>query len=581
MKDLLRLLKLFKPYLGWLVLGMMVSFVTLLANVALMAISGWFITAMAIAGVAGVTMNYFTPAAMIRAAAIVRTAGRYGERLITHEATFRLLAELRVWFYQKLEPLAPAILETYRSGDLLSRIRTDIDALDNVYLRLLVPVLVALLASILFVIFLFLYNPLLALIEFTLLLLAGVFVPWLVNRMGHQTGEQMIQTSSTMRAALVNDLQGMGELLVYAADESHASKIKHLSQQLASQQQHMSRISGISQGTLGLSANLAMLLILITAIPLVSNNELPPPSLAMLALFALASFEAVMPLPMAFQTLGETLTAARRIFSIADSQAAIQEPGAPFVVPENLQFTFRQVYFRYQEDQPDVLRHLELQIKPGGKLAIIGASGSGKSTLISLLLRFRDATSGEILLNSHALQQYNSNELRQRIAVVAQHNHLFNTSIRENLLLANQNASQNDIEQVCKTTLLHDFIIDQPEAYETVIGETGVRLSGGQIQRLAIARALLKPASLLILDEPTEGLDPQTATTVMNNIHCWLEQNRQGLLLITHSLQGLEPMDQILVLESGEIKESGRHDELIKKDGVYRRLRDNYLTLKI
>ncbi|MFN3785711.1 MAG: thiol reductant ABC exporter subunit CydC, partial [Thiothrix sp.] len=519
-------------------------------NVGLLAVSGWFITAMAMAGAAGVTMNYFTPSALIRLAAIVRTTGRYGERLVTHEATLRLLAKLRVWFYEHLEPLAPAVLENYRSGDVLSRIRADIDTLNNVYLRLLVPTVVAVLAVCVFALALLWYHPVFALVEVSLLAIAGIGIPWLVNRWGNASGQQLITTSAALRSALVSDLQGMGELLVYGAADAHAAQIQQLSTQIASHQQQLSRINGIAQGALGLCANLALWLMLLIAIPLVNDGTLAPPELAMLALFALASFEAIAPLPLAFQSLGETLAAARRIFSLADSLPAVREPLQPLTLPQRLDWQCTNLSFAYGPDEPLVLRDLSFDLAQGQKLAIVGASGVGKSTLISLLLRFREPTSGEILLGRRPLAHYHSAALRQQIAVVPQHAHLFNATIRANLLLAKPDATPTELEAVCRTALLHDFIVSQPEGYATWVGEAGIKLSGGQIKRLALARALLKPAKLLILDEPTEGLDSDTAQQVMANVLAHVDQHGQSLLLITHQRHGLAAMDQVLELHN-------------------------------
>jgi ATP-binding cassette subfamily C protein CydC len=527
---------------------------------------------MALAGAAGASMNYFTPAALIRAAAIARTAGRYAERLVTHETTFRLLAELRVWFYCRLEPLAPAGLEAYRSGDLLSRIRADIDTLDNVYLRLLVPAVVALLAMLVFIGVLWWIHPRLALVEGLLLLVAGVAVPWLVNRLGHRAGRRKVEISAHMRAALVTDMQGMGELLVYGAAESHADRLQSLSRDLARRQQTLSVLNGLSQGTLGLCANLAMWAIVMLAVPMVSSHLLAPQHLAMLALFALASFEAVSPLPLAMQTLGESLAAARRIFSLADSLPVVTEPVEPLAMPEHFAYRFRSVSFRYRPDSPEVLHGISFQLAPGRKLAVVGATGCGKSTLASLLLRFRTPTDGSLLLNDRPVQYYSGDALREHIAALTQQTHLFNTTILDNLLLARSDADRPAVEQACKTVLIHDFITAQPDGYDTMTGETGVRLSGGQARRVAIARALLKNAPLLILDEPTEGVDPETAQQLMVNILARVEARQQGLLLITHRLQELERMDEILVMVEGRVVESGSHQELMDAQGHYRRL---------
>jgi ATP-binding cassette subfamily C protein CydC len=570
MKLILRLLKILKPVRGWLLLGALLSFATLLANVTLMAISGWFIAAMALAGVAGVSMNYFTPAAVIRTCAIIRTVGRYGERLATHEATLRLLATLRVWFYQRLEPLAPAVLENYRSGDLLSRLRADIDTLDHFYLRLLLPSLVALAASLVFVIFLFIFDPGLALIEALLLGFAGVILPLILSRLAAPTGDRINHLSSNLRANLVDDIQGMGELLIDGADARHAVQIDDLSRQLADSQSRMSQLDGISQGAVGLSANLAMWLITLSAIPMVGEGSLPPAHLSMLALFALASFEAIAPLPAAFQGLGETLAAARRVFTLVDKQPAVIEPDSPAELPQKLSLNLHQISFSYPESTTAALEKINLNLPAGSKLALLGPSGSGKTTLLQLLLKFRSPDSGEITLGEVPYPDLCSEALRSKIAVATQYNHLFNASIRENLLLANPNAEQSDLEKACQTAMIHDFIISQPEGYETQIGELGLRLSGGQLRRLAIARAVLKDAPILILDEPTEGLDPHTEQIMMENILHWAEG--RSLLLVTHRVRGLERMDQILMLQDGRLIDQGSHKSLLASSENYRQL---------
>ncbi len=570
MSDLLRLLRLLRPVMGWLLLGGLITFVTLLANVMLMAVSGWFIAAMALAGVAGVSMNYFTPAAVIRACAIARTVGRYGERLLTHQATLRLLASLRVWFYQRLEPLAPAVLEGYRSGDLLSRLHADIDTLDHLYLRLLLPTLVASASSLVFVLFLLWYSPLLAFIEASLLGLAGVALPLLMNRLAAPTGESINRLSSDLRASLVNDLQAMGELLIDGADSRQAHRIGALSQRLAAAQTRMSQLEGIAQGAVGLCANLAMWLIALSAVPMVRAGELPPAQLAMLALFTLASFEAIAPLPVAFQGLGETMMAARRIFGLIDTPPAVVEPLAPAPLPQDLTLRLRSVHFTYPAADTPVLRGLDLSLPPGGKLALIGPSGSGKTTLLQLLLKFRAPDAGEIRLGGVSYDSIAGESLRSRIAVATQHNHLFNASIRDNLLLANPEADQHAIETACRQAMIHDFIATQPAGYETQVGELGLRLSGGQTRRLAVARALLKDAPILILDEPTEGLDPHNEQAMMRNVLQWAEG--RSLLLVTHRVRGLETMDEILLLRAGEIIERGSHRELLATSQSYRQL---------
>lgn len=577
MSPLLRLLRIMRPVAGWLLFGGLLSLLTLLANLGLMAMSGWFIAAMALAGAAGVSMNYFTPAAAIRACAILRTAGRYGERLVTHEATLRLQARLRVWFYERLEPLAPARIEGYRSGDLLSRLRADIDTLDHFYLRLLLPALVALFASALFLLFLFWFDARLALIEGLMLVIAGLALPLMSNHLAAAGGERINRLQSDLRATLVNDLQGMGELLIDGADRRHAERISRLSHELELEQRRMSRLNGIAQGAVGLSANLAMWLMLMSAIPQIGSGELPPAQLAMLALFALASFEAIAPLPSAFLDLGETLAAAKRIFRLVESEPAVREPQTPVPLPPDTAIELKALDFAYGQGRTEALHDISFSLPAGGRLALIGPSGSGKTTLLQLLLKFRTPDRGSITFGGLSLDALSGEALRGRIAVATQQSHLFNTSIRENLLLASPGADQAALERVCRLTLLHDFIKTQPAGYETRVGETGMRLSGGQARRLTLARALLKDAPILILDEPTEGLDPHTERELMRNILQWAEG--RSLLLITHRLTGLEAMDEILLLHEGRIAERGSHAALKRAGAIYNRLLERQLLL--
>ncbi|MES9953320.1 MAG: thiol reductant ABC exporter subunit CydC [Candidatus Thiodiazotropha sp. 6PLUC2] len=578
MKPVWRLLLLMRPVMGWMILGGLLSFATLIANVTLMATSGWFIAAMALAGVHGITMNYFTPAAIIRFSAIVRTMGRYAERLVTHSATLHILSQLRVWFYQQIEPLAPAGLESFRSGDLLSRIRADIDTLDQFYLRLLLPVAVALTSTLVFLLFLALFDPLLVIIEATLLIIAGVVLPLLSNRLSSFSSQRINQLNSKLRMQLVDDLQGMGELLVDGADKRHTLYLAELSEELSLHQKRISQINGLSQGMVGLCANLAMWLILIYAIPMVQQAELPPAQLAMLALFTLASFEAVAPLPLAFQSLGEQLAAARRIFNLVDRQPMVQEPIQEMPLTTDLTLNLFKVSYHYPQHQAGI-DDISLLLSPGKKIALLGASGCGKSTLVQLLLKFRSPDKGRLSLGGIRYEQLSGETVRSHISVSAQQTHLFNTTIRNNLLLAQPDADLQQLKAVCQLAMIHDFIEAQPEGYETMVGELGVRLSLGQARRLTVARALLKPAPLLILDEPTEGLDNLTAQQMRDNI---IQQcPERGILWITHNLSGLEAMDEILIMQKGHIVERGKPADLVTKGGLYLQMQDHQRSLSL
>ena len=572
MKEVFRLLGLFRLYWKWIVAGVFLSVVTFLADAGLMALSGWFITAMAIAGLNGVPFNYFTPAVAIRALAICRTLGRYLERLVTHETAFRLLARLRSWFYEQLEPLVPARVQDYRSGDLLSRLSADIDALDNFYVRLLTPVLSAIVGCALSVLFLSRYSMHVALISLFFLLLAGAFVPFALQRLGAPTGEDLVECSSHLRSQVIGGLQGMGELRVYQAAERQARLVDEKTREILNYQARMSRLNGFSEGAVGLCANLAVWFVILCSLPLVTRGDLTGAELALITFFTMTAFEAVAPLPHAFQMLGHTLKAANRVFTLADAKPEIREPDHPLRVPENFSIEIRDLMFRYAAHSPRVLKHINLRIEAGGRLAVIGPTGSGKTTLTYLLLRFREYDSGEILLDGRHLNAYRSSEIRRHVAVVSQETHLFNTTVRENILIANLNASDEQMIQAAGAARIHDFIRSLPEGYDTFVGEAGVRLSAGQARRLTIARAILKDAPVLILDEPTEGLDAETAGEVMQALVTLMEG--RTVLLITHRLTGLAAVDEVVMLENGEIVERGRHTDLMQENSRYRRYHD-------
>lgn len=551
MKALQVFWPLLRPYRGWMALGVLGALVTLIANVLLMAVSGWFITAMAVAGAAGVSINYFTPAALIRLAAMLRTGGRYGERLATHEATLHLLASLRVWLYRRLIPLAPAALDDLHSGDILSRIRGDVDALDNLYIRVLVPVIVALVGGALFFLFLLLYDTRVALLSLGFMLLAGVAVPWWSRAVGEAPGKRAAQAESDLRVACVDGLQGMAELQVLGAAQAQAARIDSLSQALARDQVRLAGLSGIAQGSVGLCMHLSLWGLLWLLIPLVQSGQLLPPQLAMLALFTLAAFEAVAPLPLAFQQLGRTTAAATRLRALIERTPAVSEPTGTAPSPDGLGLVIEGLGFGYPGAARPVLDGVDLQVAEGERLAVIGASGSGKSTLLDLILGFRSADSGEIRIGGVPVGEMPGDQLRRLVTLVGQRSQLLDASIRANLLIANPQAPPTALEQACRTARIHGFIESLPEGYDTWVGETGVRLSGGQARRIAIARALLRDAPILLLDEPTEGLDAETAEALMDSLVKLMAG--RTVILVTHRTAGLDRVDRVVKLGQGRI----------------------------
>ncbi len=549
MSDLLRLLRLYRPYAGWMLGGLALSTTVVLADVGLLALAGWFIAAMALAGLGGPGVEYFAPAAGIRALAILRTGGRYGERLVTHEATFRLLARLRAWFYEHLEPLAPARLQHYRGGDLLSRIRSDIDSLDNFYLRVVAPCVAALVATVAMVAFLSLFSRSVALADLVGLVLSGVALPLLAQRVGRAPGRRSVALRSDLRAAMSDTVRGLGELAVGRADARQRARVTRLGSELVSSGRRQAMVSGTGAALSGLGAHLAMWVALVLAIPLVAGRTLPGPDLAMFALFVLASFEAVAALPLAFGTLGETLAAARRLFEIVDAASAVAEPVAPAATPTRFDLRIEGLRMRYADDAPWALDGVDLAVPEGGSLGIVGPSGSGKTSLLNALLRFWDYQEGHVAIGGVPLRAMSGESVRGFCTVVAKRTHLFNTSVRADLLLARAGAGEGELLDALRNAALLDEILAMPDGLDTLVGETGTRLSGGQARRLSLARAFLKDASILILDEPTEGLDSASKHLVLSSLAVLM--HGKTTLLITHDRHVLRLVNAVIALGSG------------------------------
>ena len=547
-----RLLSLTRPHWRWMGAGIVLALVTLLANIALLTTAGWFISAMAAAGIAGVSMNYFTPAGVIRFLAMIRTAGRYAERLVTHNATFLLLAQLRQWFYLKLEPLAPAGLQRYRSSDLLSRLQSDIEQLDNFYLSILLPSIVALIAVPILFIGLYVFYPTLALLILSALMIVGLLLPTWVVRKTATSGSVITEQRQQLTTAIIDGLQGMRELEIYGAKDAQLAQVSYYSEQLANSQLQINNINAQSQSASVLVINTSLWLSLILLGIALSNNEIPQSQFVMLLLLSLAAFEAVQPLPMAFEQLSATLSAARRLFSLADQQPVRAEPEEPAslsaqLARQPLSIEFKQFNFSYPKQSQQVLHNLSLVVNQGEKIAISGPSGSGKSTIVQLLQGFYPCPEGSVHIAGIDINHCSGEELRQQLSVVSQHSYLFAASIRDNLLLAKPSATPEQLQQACDIAAASEFIEQLPQGLDTWLGETGRGLSGGQARRIHIAQALLKNAPVLILDEPTEGLDPITEQQVMRAI--WQLMQDKTVILITHNPRLLATVDRVYQLD--------------------------------
>ena len=569
-RELVPFIKQFRGHLKWMVLGTLSGLLAVASAVGLLALSGWFISAAAYAGLTAITaqlFNFFHPGIGVRIFAIGRTLARYVERIVSHDATFRILQSLRSWFYRHLEPLAPSRLMNFRSGDILNRIVADIDALDNLYLRVFSPSVIALTMSVLVVGFLWLFDPVISMVTALFLSMAGFWVPLITMRLGEGCGHELAQHLSDLRIRIVEGLQGMPELLVFGAHNRHLDTVKQSSRALLKSQLRMSQILGLSQALLTLISGLAVLATLYLAVILVNRDVMDGPGMALVTLAVLASFEAVFPLPAAYQYLGRMREAGRRLLEIVDSKPEVIFPGRSVTRPRHFGLRFENVCFRYNQKAGWALRDVEFQVHPGRRVAVIGETGSGKSTLIHLLVRFRDPDAGCIQIGSVDVRNFGESDLRRHISVVTQQPHMFNATLRENLLMAQPGAGEDELLDALNFAQLLNFVSALPDGLDTWIGEAAKLLSGGQARRVAVARAMLHNGPLWVLDEPTEGLDPVTEERMMAAIKA--QTAGRSLLLITHRLIDLHWMDDIVMLDKGRVVAQGTHEELLRGNTRY------------
>lgn len=571
-----RLLSFLRGSWGEVALSVLLGTATIAASVGLMGTSSWLISTAALhpsiaeLNVAIVGVRFF---------GILRGVARYLERLISHGVTFHLLARLRVWFYEKLEPLAPARLMTYRVGDLLNRIVADVEALENFYVRVVAPPLVALVIVSGTALFLGNYEARLGWTYLGFALLLGLGLPLLNRLLSRKIGTALTDLKSALRTQTVDYLQGLADLLAFGQGSNFRARLQATGQDYGDAQRQMAQVTGLSSASGVLFTQLGMWSVLALSVPLVKNANLAGVMLATLALMAQASFEAVQPLPQAAQMLALSLRSAQRLFEIVEnpplSPVILPAPSAIHTppLPSESRKTMLAVHgltFAYPGAERPALREVTFDLPAGKKIAIVGPSGAGKSTLINLLLRFWEPPKGSIFLGGRDLLEVPQETACAYFGVISQRTYLFNVSLRENLLLANPSAGQEAIEAAARQAGIHEFIASLSQGYETMAGERGVRLSGGERQRVAIARALLRQASILLLDEPTANLDPLTERLILENVLALAEG--RSLLLITHRLVKMEAMDEILVLQDGQVAERGTHAALLAQDGLYRRM---------
>ncbi|MEB6371752.1 heme ABC transporter ATP-binding protein/permease CydC [Klebsiella michiganensis] len=566
MRALWPYLALYKRHKWLLLLGIVLAIVTLLASIGLLTLSGWFLSASAVVGVAGIySFNYMLPAAGVRGAAIIRTAGRYFERLVSHDATFRVLQHLRVFTFSKLLPLSPAGLARFRQGELLNRVVADVDTLDHLYLRVISPLVGALVVILVVTVGLSVLDATLALTLGGIMLLTLLVMPPLFYRAGKPAGESITRLRGQYRQHLTSWLQGQAELMLFNASDRYRQQMEKTEARWLDAQRRQAELTALSQALMLLIGGIAVIAMLWLASAGVGGDTQPGALIALFVFSALAAFEALAPVTGAFQHLGQVIASAKRITQITEQEPEVAFPQGEGQTLDRVSLRLHQVTFSYPQQPSPALEKVSLQIEAGEHIAILGRTGCGKSTLLQLLTRAWDPAEGEILLNNQPLGQFNEATLRRAMSVVPQRVHLFSATLRDNLLLASPGASDARLAQTLERVGLAKLLEDS--GLNSWLGEGGRQLSGGELRRLAIARALLHDAPVMLLDEPTEGLDATTESQILDLLAEVMRE--KTVLMVTHRLRGLARFNQIIVMDNGKIIEQGSHAELLAEQGRY------------
>ena len=572
MRTLLPFIRLFKFAKFPLILGLVLMIFGLGSSMGLLTVSGWFLAATAIAGL-GTLFNFFYPSASVRGLAIGRTVMRYFEKIVTHDATFRILSKLRVQVFEKIIPLSPAVLNRYRNSDLLNRLVSDVDTLDSLYLRLLAPFFTAAFVIIAMTIGLSFVNISLALGLGLFLLILLMIIPTVFYRLGQEFGEQLIQARATYRTQFLEFIQAQAELLLFNAEDKLKEKMSVTEKTWQEDQAKEAKLSGFSTAlVLFLNGLLISGMLWFASNADFGTDEYRTAYIALFTFASLAAFEIIMPLGAAFLHIGQVIAAAERVTEIIEQKPLVEFNGSEEFETKVRLISAKNLSFSYPGQETLVLKNLTLDLEQGQKIAILGKTGSGKSSLLQLLVRNYDANQGQLLLAEKPISAYSENTLRNQICFLTQRVHVFSDTLRQNL----QFASADEISDEKMIEVLHQVglskLLEQEEkSLNLWLGDGGRPLSGGEQRRLGLARILLNNAPILLLDEPTEGLDRETERHILRLILQHAEN--KTLIMVTHRLSSIEQFDKICVIDNGRLIEEGDYNSLItKENGFFKRL---------
>ena len=572
MRALLPFLRLFKFAKLPLFLGLVLMITGLASSIGLLTTSGWFLAATAIAGL-GTLFNFFYPSASVRGLAIGRTLFRYFEKLVTHDATFRILAKLRVQVFEKIIPLSPGVLNRYRNSDLLNRLVSDVDTLDSLYLRLIAPFITAIFVILAMCIGLSFVNAPLALGLGASLLLLVFVIPTVFYQLGKKFGDKLVHSRALYRTQFLEFIQAQAELLLFNAEDKLKNNMAKTEANWQADQQKEANLSGFSTAlSLFLNGLIIAAMLWFSSQAEFGNDEYRMAFIALFTFAALASFEILMPLGSAFLHIGQVIASAERVTDIIEQQPLVTFNGkAEFDQNATTLIETKDLSFTYPERQNRALENLNLTIQKGQKVAILGKTGSGKSTLLQLLVRNYDANQGELFLAGKPIADYAEDTLRSQFCFLTQRVHVFSDTLRQNLQFASAvNISDEKMIKVLNQVGLGK-LLEQEQGLDIWLGDGGRPLSGGEQRRLGLARILLNDAPILLLDEPTEGLDRETERQILHLILAHAEN--KTLIMVTHRLTAIEQFDELCVIDEAKLIEKGTYAELLQLEkGFFKQL---------
>ena len=572
MRALLPFLRLFKFAKLPLFLGLVLMITGLASSIGLLTTSGWFLAATAIAGL-GTLFNFFYPSASVRGLAIGRTLFRYFEKLVTHDATFRILAKLRVQVFEKIIPLSPGVLNRYRNSDLLNRLVSDVDTLDSLYLRLIAPFITAIFVILAMCIGLSFVNAPLALGLGVSLLILVFVIPTVFYQLGKKFGDKLVHSRALYRTQFLEFIQAQAELLLFNAEDKLKDNMAKTEANWQADQQKEANLSGFSTAlSLFLNGLIIAAMLWFSSQAEFGNDEYRMAFIALFTFAALASFEILMPLGSAFLHIGQVIASAERVTDIIEQQPLVTFNGkAEFDQNATTLIEAKDLSFTYPEHQNRALENLNLTIQKGKKIAILGKTGSGKSTLLQLLVRNYDTNQGELFLAGKPIADYAEDTLRSQFCFLTQRVHVFSDTLRQNLQFASAvNISDEKMIEVLNQVGLGK-LLEQEQGLDIWLGDGGRPLSGGEQRRLGLARILLNDAPILLLDEPTEGLDRETERQILRLILAHAEN--KTLIMVTHRLTAIEQFDELCVIDEAKLIEKGTYAELLQLEkGFFKQL---------